>query len=1249
MVDANNQIEGVISKDALAASTLVSSASKSPQKHRIELLDFTLAVAYSEPSPDVRLHVNRFRIDWEGKEHKFVPKKKLKKNNSIKVLLDKVLQKVNGSRQAHQSARTSTPSAKSVRPEDGAEILQSSPLQDNGSQLFSQVPASQNGPLEDKPKPRGSFLKTSVSLLQHLNPFSTTSASDTVSPSQPPADPKKLAINGKALHQTVNHTNSKARTEREASIQSQTGNDTTEELPNAQPEHVTSKYSDASPNKNQKDLSSQAIEKAQEPVPENNDSMEMNDDTESRSPSRKRRRGSHGEAPISDLSEQMGEQSSDSHPSKKKQKTNTAQDVPDELPQTETSKTGATESTDQGSEGPNSRLDTLASAKPGRSNPWKWVGGIPLREVQIPQDQNEMLDEGRDRVRWIPSKIGVPAPQGHVPPLLLNNWNHIAKRRHQLASEEMASPERPVISTQGPPSSPSSESGSESSQNSTLPWSQSPPRETDRARRRIPADSSPLKGMVSEKRWLPSDEIEKQPKETEVNVNSNEVNHTLNPEVFEIGVSQTTYERAVSVSSNEGGNEDTDMATVNSPAQNARTGPEEMNEQGPLVISEAQNSTQSPTACKETSPPPSNHPAAPAEPDAFDSGDESDESMMDTSVPIALGGSLPEPSQSTQNDPELTSSGPSLPAVNEGHVQVFETPAVGSTRLPRDQPANELGQPGLPGWPLFSSQPKGTSSQSRVLNTDPFHENHEQTQSSNEESHSSAPSKGSVQVQGTQPQPLNQERSSQVLTQNQTQPEVVLDSSEPAQRHQNTSHPVSKSATQSSSHQNACTHQPEESLLNQPTHDSLASLSSLDQSVGSQVSPLARFMPAANEDPSLSKTPGISSHETPNSSQDALFTQNADLITSRLGYINKPWQYLEAQGVYERFRGEYAHYTGDFAHFVELCSKLQAIRAEGQMQRSFLWDDFIIMHLTRYPSHVEQRSLQETTPLSYEEYFALNHSRPVHRKRCLTLPAIDAAASQAHLTEIAAGPPAPPATQNGNLEVSFTASLVNQFSNFNAHSSHNTSPSGHPSVHIEASVVPFDFPTLSGLPPVDIKPTENSRESSVEIKREHSEESSEFLGTQPLPLSSYDPVVVKQESDSTPDLVLGSCIANTQTQDTNDIIMEDAREASDEEVDTDDDSRHETASVELGDETFVSRTAVPSDENGLSEAESEEENWFLALRRSRIPVPAWSDDPNTPFKRWAEQDQNVLSERRRRGGAKILLDAKGVIRRPVHR
>ncbi|KAJ5888303.1 hypothetical protein N7495_008344 [Penicillium taxi] len=131
---------------------------------------------------------------------------------------------------------------------------------------------------------------------------------------------------------------------------------------------------------------------------------------------------------------------------------------------------------------------------------------------------------------------------------------------------------------------------------------------------------------------------------------------------------------------------------------------------------------------------------------------------------------------------------------------------------------------------------------------------------------------------------------------------------------------------------------------------------------------------------------------------------------------------------------------------------------------------------------------------------------------------------------------------------------------------------------------------------------------------------------------------------------------------------EEIAETNTEEIaETDTEDRHRETSVELGDDTFISsrqqsrREATPGqssaefdtesdvESNHESESECEEENWFHYLLRQRRSEPVWSDDPNTPFKQWAVADQNVFSERRRRGGFNILVDEQGVIQRPINR
>jgi hypothetical protein len=1272
LIDANNQIQGTISNESLIGSNPISSASKSPKKRCIELLDFTLVVTYSDPSPDVCLCVNRCRIDWQGKEHSFTPKKKLKKNNTIKKLLDKVLQRVRDSRKTRQLAAVDTPSAKPMRSEIEARIPQSSPVNDNGSQFYSQVPVSQHGLLEGNHKAR-SFLETGASLLRHLNPFSATSVAGLSSPNQPPDLGKGLTTVGEITQGIFDRTTLEST--RRASIESQTGNETIGDITHISPPNLNSEELKTSPTRKQhEDMSSEKPHNPAKLVSESNAAIEIENHTANRSSPRKRRRGSPSNAPVSDLDENAVEQSIADNPSPKRQKTHTAHNDSTELSHAGLSTVSATEAINQRDEHLNTPISLSSVAKPSWVNPWKWQGDIPRHEISIPNDQKELL-ESHSKIRWIPSEIGKASPPGHVPPSLLERWNSIVERRHQSAGEDNSSPARPVTPRDDSSSSTESEVGESD-------WSVTPS-PSGRTLRRLPADSSPLKGRSPDlgRRQPPLGEVEIESNQVEFNQCSNTAKRTGKPQALEIDASQASRERSGSGASTQIGKDDSGKVAGLSSTQDARGEIGDENEMGPPrvsgKVSEASNPAQHSTSEEARSPPAVvNGPEASVEHlDAHDSGDESDDSMMDTSLLTALGGSFPEPSQDTQQEHDPTSSGHSLPSANAGRVQVFETPAVNNSRLPPVQATKEPGNPNVTDEVSSSNKQNKSSSQSRVLNTYPAHGSHEQTQSSNEEPHSSSSSKGSVQVQRSQPQSNNESQlaheGAQIQTQSQS--EVVLDSSEPAQRHQNIPQSESKSTPVSSSNQSIASHHPEASQPIQPTQDSMAGLSSLGPSVGSQISPLARFKPAVNDDSSPSKAPKEPLTGPTDSSKASLLADSAELIVRRLGYINNPKQFREAHEIYENFRTQYhPHYTGDFAHFAGLCSKLRATRAGGQFQRSFLWDDFIIMHLTQFPLYLEKHPSQETEPLGYEEYFSLHHTHPVHKKRCLTFSAIELAASPveiaSQMTSDHQSPSEPPATQNENPGQSFTASLVNQFSNFHAHSFNDTSPSRLPSMDIGARFM-----------------EQPSREPSVEIKLEHSAEPSEWVDTQTLPLSSYENAVdhtcVKHEPDTEQPQSLGSCIANTQ--ETNDVIMENAREIppgdedeDEEEMDdheeegqedheeqksdddnddeeADDDPRHETASVELGDETYTSTPSAYTNghvDTVASEAEeSDEENWFFALRRSRIPVPAWSDDPDTPFKRWAEADQNILSERRRRGGARILLDANGVVRRPIHR
>lgn len=102
LIDADNQILAMFPRglsDSKIFTPNSHSKETSPRKHSIQLLDFTLVFPYLTSTPDVHLNVNSFRINWEeGPIKGLKPSKKLRKNQTVKVLLDKTLQKAKNKR-----------------------------------------------------------------------------------------------------------------------------------------------------------------------------------------------------------------------------------------------------------------------------------------------------------------------------------------------------------------------------------------------------------------------------------------------------------------------------------------------------------------------------------------------------------------------------------------------------------------------------------------------------------------------------------------------------------------------------------------------------------------------------------------------------------------------------------------------------------------------------------------------------------------------------------------------------------------------------------------------------------------------------------------------------------------------------------------------------------------------------------------------------------------------------------------------
>jgi hypothetical protein len=948
--------------------------------------------------------------------------------------------------------------------------------------------------------------------------------------------------------------------------------------------------------------------------------------------------------------------------------------------------------TDAGEMMPTDSVEVHVAATPAdlfrvsATDPWEGMTEIPLGEIEIPKHQADLLDH----LVWIPQGPGVSGPLCNVPPHLLTEWNDIAQRRKRLAERRERPSEHPPTPT---PQDTQSDAGSE-----LLPWSQSdagsparnalprdtvtPPRQT-RATSKTPTlsgtrhcvgqtivndevdianvshgASSPAREMVTASKEVPMP-TEPQYLRPLGSVREN----SLVPESLVRNRDDEKMQKQTLLNSS------SDQPPV--PIQKGFPGDQFMAE--PLISYELRGES---------------------------SDAESDDAEMETSVPCALGGSVP---LSSQPALDLTSSGPSLPGFTE-IIQVVETP-VNNTKHPNperdvetfvintkrlsperevetslvnnkcltpERQSKQSTASQLPSSQRPSSQAVKTSSLSQVPNTYRSEDNQVQNDISPQALNPSLQISGDgsprLDVLGTQTQSSSVHILSQMPTQSSS--DVVLDSSRPAQRQRGSSIFHLDPSDDPSSFHNANSHSLPTSQVNDQSQDSSKGRSSLNGcSQLLDLSPREFTAWVATHAEPLSKGPSSSSLEDTETRQEPHHSPNAELVARRQGFLGKPDQSAEAQTIYEKFRNDYSPYTGDFAHFTELCSRLQAMRQRGVLQRSFLWDDFVIQHLQEYPRHFAERASQELKTLHYEDFFCANFSRPQHKKRSLTAHGIDVVASQfvptvntrpaslpvrdtqASQTRILPNDPA----QGEGANPSFTGSLVENFSNLHARSFGDVPV---PDVHMPTATQLF--PPSSTIPSSAPQIKEEVNDSpnilmDSQFSSNHTDQKDEDMvdATQP---DAYD-IRTAPDAKSIGVKEIDETQESGETKDRNDTpYADDTQEA--------DHTYHETASIELGDDTEYRRIspspvadpdpALPTALGALNDSEPELEpprqrsNWFRSLTNIFPTGPVWSDDPNTPFKTWARQDQNLLLEINRRGGTKVQLDEKGVIYRPTY-
>jgi hypothetical protein len=1233
LTDSKNQIDAIFSRESLdehkSTSPCPPTIKEGPKKQIIELLDLRLALVYSTSSPEIELRVNRFRIKWNKAIKGEPPKPKLKKAPVIKGLLREACQKA---QQSAVDARHNGPSISQFDPSNSPGS-QGEPMT---SQFFSQAPTNTS---HEAQRENSKSSHVSLHTEAYLGLLKSSGG-----PNHTKADPHSLSLVSDSKQSPVRH----GRTSIESG---------THTLHKQSEPPIKVAFADKSTtNPAHFNSSDSAVDPVAIEIPSTSASIDLvnagetaNERKQNNFDASKKRQRDNTDTPSQtsryDTDPQKLQGPGCLSKSNKRQRTNTGDVTQTDLNRIERVRNKLD---------PGPVVSELADLPMQHllPDPWDGMAKIPTSDVYIPKEQNALFES----LVWVEQRSGESAPLCHVPPRLLKKWNDVAQKKKLMAEKEEQRVEDPALTSPDIDRSgyvAESEMGSPTSEYS---WPRSPERSPTKERTRVlPSDSpSPRKSRVIKNGITPTDtqsSAYQTAEDDDVDVlNGSHATSQLERELFASqGVPDVVAQR-VSRSPKE-----STIISNETQSQSQNPGDNRFQERdhpkSTKIIDEQSSFQQAHTGLRLESPP-----AAPGPCHPEFSGDESDEAEMETSIPYGLGASIPPSSQPEQQiESSGNSSGLSLPRLTGDSVQVVETPAVQSTRSPREKEGDKTVRPELSITQQSSSQAAKTSSQSRIFATYHSQESYTQSDPSQEAPNPSLPIENEslrVDVLGTQTQTSNSHPASQETPQSHT--EVVLDSSKTAQRQWGSSLFGSQTSGNPSSFPFLSSHPHPKSQINDLGEDSMRELSSLDG---------VTYLPDASQGissgwtapdtelPSKSPKTRQSESTTP---WTTIQKSNGELVARRQSFIDKTDQTAQALMFYEKFCDDYPSYSGDFAHFIEMCAKLQGLRKSGALKRSFLWDDFVIVHLEDYQRHMEENASQESKTLKYEEFFCSSFSKPQHKKRSLTIHAVNVAASQFFPPGTTRSsiqmPSCPGATQNENGNISFTASLVDKLSDLHARSFGDTSPTGISHGPCANADMPpatkYSVLNSAGtLPPLQVKlELDSSRTEAVNNQTRATSSS----GQNPALSSSGENMYDSTQNDQ---------YDTDMKSESSDIDMSEADES--QEIDR---SHHRTASIELGDDSedrLSSHISPPASATTPAGIVASIENvqrepqrprpWFRSLRNIFPTGPVWSDDPNTPFKRWAREDQNVLQELNRRGGAKIQLDDKGVICRPIYK
>ncbi|KAL4885852.1 hypothetical protein BJY04DRAFT_214049 [Aspergillus karnatakaensis] len=498
------------------------------------------------------------------------------------------------------------------------------------------------------------------------------------------------------------------------------------------------------------------------------------------------------------------------------------------------------------------------------------------------------------------------------------------------------------------------------------------------------------------------------------------------------------------------------------------------------------------------------------------SDDTSSDVEMEIAIPQPQSGSTQQ-EVSSQVEPRISSSGLPLPDPAIRNVQVVETPAAALNRTrPVVESKDILGQGCNAEIP---SQPDKSSSQSRILNTYSTNEGDSRESKSQESSKSIIVARldsNQIHIMGTpyssEPFPTQPTPWSGSNSMSNSSGLKSIETDVPA-----TSTYQSQSSKAFSSYRDM----PPSSILSIEEEQKRPSVKSSPRCSSSMptLKRSASELEADSEHDSPSKRTKVEWEATVHENRTGLDAQI--IIARKQTFLIDSAQSVQASHIYDKFCGKYPSYGGDFAHFIRLCSQLQSFRESGNLRRSFLWDDFIIKNLEDYPQYLAECLADASKPLKYEEYFVAFYSKPTHNKRVLDEEHISACAAQfITIDEITPDISSGPMT---DAKTSFTESLRDQLDNLHTYS----------------------FAASQG-------PLSQDRASSVQ--RSHADLDSDFQYSIP---DSEPGRVAAQDNESLLDYNTAqeTAVAEVSVPGDNDEEMEDV-----------DDTTHETASVELGDD-----------------------------------------------------------------------------------